>query len=45
MLDWSKTSTELMENYITSSTDFVMPTGDGHMVFIADVAGDGSNES
>lgn len=37
MLDWSSTPTELMENYITSSTDFVMPTGDGHIVFIADM--------
>lgn len=41
MLDWSNTPTELMDNYISSSMDFVMTTGEGHIVFIADMAGDG----
>ncbi len=44
MLDWSNTPTELLENYITTSNDFVMPTGDGHIVFIADMVGDGHGE-
>ena len=36
MLDWSNTPTELMDNYISSSMDFVMTTGDAHIVFIAE---------
>ena len=44
MLDWSSTPTEFMDNEITSSMDFVMTTGEGHIVFIADLAGDGSGK-
>lgn len=44
MLDWSETPSELLSNYITSSNDFVMPTGDAHIVFIADLAEDGHGQ-
>jgi hypothetical protein len=39
MLDWTTTPTEIMDNYITTSMDFVMTTGEGHIVFIADLVG------
>jgi len=41
MLDWSETPSELLSNYITSSNDFVMPVGNGHVVLISDLAEDG----
>lgn len=44
MLDWTNTPSELLSNYITSSNDFVMPEGDGHIVFIAELAGDGHGQ-
>ena len=46
MLDWSYTSSEMLDNYITTSNDFVMPSGDGHVIFITELAkdDDGQNE-
>lgn len=44
MLDWTNTPSELLSNYITTSNDFVMPTGDGHIVFIAELAEDGHGQ-
>lgn len=37
LVDWTNTPSELRENYVTSSSDLLIPTNDGHMVLMADM--------